>query len=503
MNRLSRNNVKRSISWIEVLPSLVIPVCIGSSLYLGMLAIIDNQFITDEVTVRYLIGHWVNKLTMAMFLVGMVSLLIIGYNVFEQYRAERKICLEPPLDSTVSPVDHAVACGQAMLQLPTWMHEHYLYQRIANALQSIYRNESATGVEEELKYLGDLDVERQQQRYALAQILIWAIPMLGFLGTVLGISQALGGITVGPDNDFQKMMDGLKSSLYVAFDTTALALMLSMVLMFVQFLIERFELQLLQVVDQRARNEITNQFDVTAVESSHAIQSDAQLGENIVAALKVAVETQTEIWRHSIRAAEEAWTNSLTDTNGKIESKLSSAIDVSVADLAHYLGTAIEKADHSMTHRWEQWQVLLSDNARLMALHQQQLAEQTDLICQLITQTEETALFEPAISKNQNAIEQTQLLREALADLSSVVGNLAQPVESDKATESSRQLHTATSIHDTSNSWDQHDATEVTNFDNHILLFPTSKIPDLSFDAGNDYASTVPEIVLPFLKKSA
>lgn len=495
--------MKRSISWIAVLPSLVIPVCIGLALYLGMLAAIDHQLIVDKTVLRYLIGHWVCKLTIAMFLVGLVSLLMIGFNVFEQYRAEQKIRLEPPLDAADSPVDHAVACGQAMLQLPSWMHEHYLWQRIANALQSIYRTGSAAGVEEELKYLGDLDLERQQQRYALAQILIWATPMLGFLGTVLGISQALGGITVGPENDFQQMMDGLKGSLYVAFDTTALALTLSMMLMFGQFLIERFELQLLQVVDQRARNEIANEFDVSAIESGQAIQADPQLHENIVAAMKIAVETQTEIWRHSIHAAEEAWTNSLSDTHGKIESKLASAIDHSVADLARYLGTAIEKADYSMAHRWEQWQVLLSDNARLMSMHQQRLAEQTELICKLLTQTEETALFEPAISKNQNAIEQTQLLREALADLSSVVGSLAQPAKSDELPESSRSAQTTLRIYDGSTSPGETEAGEVPNFDDQVLPFPIAKIPDMSVVLRKDDANLVPEIVFPFLKKSA
>ena len=80
--------------------------------------------------------------------------------------------------------------------------------------------------------------------------------MLGFLGTVLGISQALGGIQVGPDNDFSAMLGGLRESLYVAFDTTALALVLSIVLMFLQFLVDRFETQLLDIVDARAKDEV-------------------------------------------------------------------------------------------------------------------------------------------------------------------------------------------------------------------------------------------------------
>ena len=86
--------------------------------------------------------------------------------------------------------------------------------------------------------------------------------MLGFLGTVLGISQALGGIDVGPNNNLQTMMDGLRGNLYIAFDTTALALTLSMLLMFGQFLIDRFETQLLLLVDQRAQGELSRHFSI-------------------------------------------------------------------------------------------------------------------------------------------------------------------------------------------------------------------------------------------------
>ena len=78
---------------------------------------------------------------------------------------------------------------------------------------------------------------------------------------------------VGPDNNFQQMMDGLRGSLYVAFDTTALALTLSMVMMFGQFLVERFETQLLVLVDARAKQEIASHFDMT-VEAAESKQNE-------------------------------------------------------------------------------------------------------------------------------------------------------------------------------------------------------------------------------------
>ena len=45
----------------------------------------------------------------------------------------------------------------------------------------------------------------------------------------------------------QTAMEGLLAGLYVAFDTTALALSLSIVLMFVQFFVDRIETQMLSI----------------------------------------------------------------------------------------------------------------------------------------------------------------------------------------------------------------------------------------------------------------
>ncbi len=56
-------------------------------------------------------------------------------------------------------------------------------------------------------------------------------------------------------------MEGLLAGLYVAFDTTALALSLSILLMFVQFFVDRVETQLLSMVDTRVNEELVGRFE--------------------------------------------------------------------------------------------------------------------------------------------------------------------------------------------------------------------------------------------------
>lgn len=452
------SSVTKSSGWFTVLPSLATPICVGLSLYFGLQYLINENHLTNETVLRYIDGHPVSRLTVGMFLVGLASLTLIGINVFAQFAAEPKIQLDdlpepdadkpspamgiaplPPttnVDYGRSDAETAVEHGESLVDFPKSIQQHYLWSRLVNSLHYIYRTGSVAGVEDEMKYLAEMDIERQQQRYSLSRILIWATPMLGFLGTVLGISQALGGISVGPDNDFQQMMGGLQGSLYIAFDTTALALSLSMVLMFCQFLVDRFEVQLLELVDQKTRREIARQFDLskTSVKASGL----GATGVEVLEATRDVVRNQTEIWRDSIKAAENAWTSTLTQTSDVVRENLSAALDENVANLAHYLGESIEKADLSIAHRWEQWQTLLSNNARLMKEHQESLLCQTEKIQTVVQTLDDTTSFKEAMQHQNEAIKATTKMHDVLARVANEVS--AQSKQMQKSGDQQAQL---------------------------------------------------------------
>lgn len=422
---------RNSLSWISVLPSLVIPVCLGLTLYVCMLATIRYGILENETALRYLTGHPISKLSVAMFLIGASSLLMIAFNVFAQFASERNLRFEPldqndlPGESQADDAQMAVALGKQLLDFPRSVQSHYLWQRLTNSLLYIYRNGSAAGVDEEVKYLAELDLDRQQQRYSLAQILIWATPMLGFLGTVLGISQALGGISVGPDNDFESMMNGLRGSLYVAFDTTALALTLSMVLMFVQFLVDRFESQLLAMVDQRTRSEIFHQFE-SAANAGTATDEESieRLGQHLLLATRELMVAQTDIWQKTIQSAEQAWASSLSETNDRVRLNWSESVESTLAQLAKGIDQSVVQADESMSRRWKQWQVMLSDNARLMSQQQQELAAQTNALQSLVGKTENEHAVQDALQGALKAIATTEQLTTAIGGLSQRVEKL-------------------------------------------------------------------------------
>ncbi|MDJ0662122.1 MAG: MotA/TolQ/ExbB proton channel family protein [Crocosphaera sp.] len=90
--------------------------------------------------------------------------------------------------------------------------------------------------------------------YSFPRVLVWAIPLLGFIGTVIGISQAVNGFSsfLEQAGEIEQIKEGIgtvTSGLAVAFDTTLLALLLSVLVMIPLVLVERMESRLLLRID--------------------------------------------------------------------------------------------------------------------------------------------------------------------------------------------------------------------------------------------------------------
>ena len=95
--------------------------------------------------------------------------------------------------------------------------------------------------------------------YVVPRYLNWAIPILGFIGTVLGISLAADGIQniIGSGRGLSDLSSELGEAiapLGIAFDTTLIALSLSVVLTFLQIGLQRREDNFLSDYENWVRN---------------------------------------------------------------------------------------------------------------------------------------------------------------------------------------------------------------------------------------------------------
>ena len=132
-----------------------------------------------------------------------------------------------------------------------------LYPRtLLAALRRFRVTRSVQDVSSVVDSVCEMETDRLDSELALVRYIAWAIPSIGFIGTVRGIGEALGLAHKAVEGD----ITGVTAALGVAFNSTLIALMLSIVLMFVLY-----QLQLMQerlVLDTNSasnRNLIQNQ----------------------------------------------------------------------------------------------------------------------------------------------------------------------------------------------------------------------------------------------------
>ena len=98
-------------------------------------------------------------------------------------------------------------------------------------------------------------------RYNMLRYLVWLIPTLGFIGTVIGIAQALstlGGVDFSDQTAMGAMMGEMTSALGVAFYTTLLALLQSAVLVFAVHVVQAREERVLNRAGQYCIDNLIN-----------------------------------------------------------------------------------------------------------------------------------------------------------------------------------------------------------------------------------------------------
>ena len=129
--------------------------------------------------------------------------------------------------------------------------------------------------------MGRLEVAAEQQESELSMLryLVWAIPSIGFIGTVRGISVALRRA----DEALQGDISGVTSALGIAFNSTLVALIISIFLMLLIHLLQSSQEGLILRLQTFCREQLIDKFyDHSAIEAETMkdIQVDSPLDKN-------------------------------------------------------------------------------------------------------------------------------------------------------------------------------------------------------------------------------
>ncbi len=175
-----------------------------------------------------------------------LAFLILKWKKLEVQRRALQVKILPDDDSyVISPMNAQSLIGQ--INGKVFRGEDFMVLwRIECALGNLRNIGRVSDVSSFVSDLAKDDAIYTESSYTLPKGLIWAIPVLGFIGTVLGLSQAVGGfgavVAGGADLDALKgALGGVTGGLAVAFETTLIALVAALIIQLLMTLLQQKE----------------------------------------------------------------------------------------------------------------------------------------------------------------------------------------------------------------------------------------------------------------------
>jgi biopolymer transport protein ExbB/TolQ len=247
-----------------------------------------------------------------------------------------------------------------------------------------------------MRALSDNDALAVDGSYSLIRFIIWGIPILGLLGTVLGITGAVTGLT---PEILERELSKVTGGLALAFDTTALALCLTMVLMFVQYVVERSEQATLEAVDAYIDTHLAHRFERSAAEGSSIVPLLQQQTQHILQTMERVVQRQAEIWADTIDRADQHWAEQT---------------DRQLQQFGHTLETAMDGALVKHTQRIRELQEALNWVTEKMAA-------QVNALAQLQENDGHLARTQDLLQKNLATLASSNTFQEAVQSLTAAI----------------------------------------------------------------------------------
>jgi MotA/TolQ/ExbB proton channel family len=310
------HELKARRSWTTITAFLF-----GVPLGVTVLAVILGP-LEDTVAARYL-HHPVERVEVLLFCCALSALVLKALG----QRTERAACrsaILPAWDGKPTPVPEAGGLRKKLGEVGGALASTYLVRRVAAILDFVASRGSANDLDDQMRTLSDNDALAQEGSYSLIRFIIWAIPILGFLGTVLGITGAIAGVT---PEILEKSMSGVTDGLALAFDATALALGLTMILMFVNSLVERVEAGTLEAVDAYVDAQLAHRFERNMAAGGDFAGALYQNNQTLLRTTEQLVERQAQIWAKALEKADAAWSQSAAQQQERLSRALETALE--------------------------------------------------------------------------------------------------------------------------------------------------------------------------------
>jgi len=305
---------------------------IGLPLAAALIALGSLEAFAGSTVERYL-QHPIERVEIVVFCCALGALAAKLWNSRRQRRAVGMPLL-PPWDGRLQPVGEASALLAEVSRRPSWLQHSWVGRRTTAVLDFVCRRRSAADLDDHLRGLSDTDATALEGSYALARFLVWSLPILGFIGTVLGIAKSIAGVT--PDV-LEKSISSVTEGLALAFDTTGLGLMLTMVVMLLIYLVERREQAVLEEVDRFTDLHLAHRFE-RPDGAGGAVSAVVQEGmRGVLRGTEQLVQRQAELWAQTLAETEKRRQSAEREQQERFTAALEAALERTLASHAERL----------------------------------------------------------------------------------------------------------------------------------------------------------------------
>jgi len=165
------------------------------------------------------------------FILMLWALSILGYKAARTRKQQIQLQLDLvglPEGEYVSVETAEQASSLIRKRLAPEAQDYLLSRVMLAAIDRFSATRSVQDASSVVHSVCDAEAERTESELSIIRYIAWAIPSVGFIGTVRGIGNALGQAHRAVEGD----ITGVTQSLGVAFNSTFIALLISIVLMF-------------------------------------------------------------------------------------------------------------------------------------------------------------------------------------------------------------------------------------------------------------------------------
>lgn len=227
-----------------------VAVCLATSLYHLIVGPLKNYAIAQKVISCGWLG-WIIPL-LAFWSLSMLTMKYVA--IRRRYRLLNEELLPMTIAESVSPATAPLFLRYLQGRFGN-LESHPLLHRLQGVLLRLANGQPCRDAAVELQDQARLDADQANVSYSMVRAFLWALPILGFIGTCIGIGEAIGGFskTLKAANNLMKIKDSLQvvvGGLAMAFNVTLMGLFSSLAVVLPMNVLQRTEFAFLSAVDR-------------------------------------------------------------------------------------------------------------------------------------------------------------------------------------------------------------------------------------------------------------